>query len=304
MGHLATHLRWFKAIAMKPTPDELVIPDIRWAHQNARQEAVSGGDFALIVDQSEYETAGSKLKIILFQAKAASSGPAFAIDHITHRSGRRRTKLQWTPNAEKLLFAIRDQIVGKFTAEHTNTIKSLLSVQMKYERYQLEALLRTHFRGQLLADQQRDWCYYSVWHTDSLPEAVSLKNVAASLYQGKSFALPKEHKIKGAYQFHEVLAGAFYENDSKGIQIKLNELPRFLERIEEITPQIDFLVMGRTIGPLLKGALKNTHSLSKPLVGTVNIQSWHHQKPTDYRSVALNDQKLEDEESADNTPEP
>lgn len=73
-------------------------------------------------------------------------------------------------------------------------VRRALPTRMDTDRYQLEALVRTHFRGQLITDQQRRCCFYSVWRPDMLPHAIGLHNVAGEPRSSRS-----RHRIHDAY---------------------------------------------------------------------------------------------------------
>ncbi|WP_211396721.1 hypothetical protein [Agrobacterium tumefaciens] len=145
-------------------------------------------------------------------------------------------------------------------------VRRALPTRMDADRYQLEALVRTHFRGQFITDQQRRWCYYSVWRPDMLPQAIGLHDVAGGLLDGELVRLPRSLDLRQPACFHDLLIEALFHDGVVGLRVPLSRFTTFKERIEELLPRIDFLIAGRMIGPQLENTLKATHKLSNPLV--------------------------------------
>lgn len=266
MGHLASHLQWLRVIAQEMYPNDVEIPEIIWAYQNARQEAQSGSDFALIADQSSHDEPTTTLRIALFQAKKLQPGSQIKVDHIT-RSTNQTEGLNWTRDAKRLLNAARRQMLSAGQGVNLRGIEALLLRDMQREHYQLEALLRTHFRGHVLANSDRRWVYYSIWRKDDLPSVEDIGNIVINLYSRSDFAKPMTYTVKGGVRFHDILADALYSRGEFGLELNINKVDSFIEGLQQTLPQIDFLLAGKkSIDPRVKHALRKTHVLSPPLV--------------------------------------
>lgn len=265
MGHLASHLRWLQMYIERWYPGEAGMPNIQWAYQTKPQEAESGADFALIANFRDYDDS-PWFKIVLVQAKRCEH-QSISIGHITRKQDGTKT-LPWTPDASSLLSKARLQLLGAECKAADVNIESILKSPMPSEHYQLEALVRTHFRGQMISGLDIPWVFYSAWKKTGLPTIVGLEDVIAKLYSAeqKSFSEPTSYKMQDDQPFHRLIPDALFTEREIGLEIRLDQIESAVAELQELRPRLDFILAGLPeIHPELEATIRKTHILSPSL---------------------------------------
>ena len=295
MGHLASSLGWF-ALACAGQFDPADFQDlstIMWAHQSKTEEASSGVDFGIVAgrmcsnDQPTYN-------IAMFQAKKAkqhilASKLEFAVDQPI-RLRKKDTIRNRNPN-DPLFRELVSAAKNVMSTLSDDDAEALLATEMLRPAFQIEALIRTYLRGNLLADKRGEWCHYVLWPVPivhqavdedevvrepvPMPRAVSLTSVTGSLDRPSTRCEPmKETSIVDV--IYQVLS-----NGGSGAYIEVGEsgLKTLVKDAAELLPGLHFVGTGDagSSGGLIEAF--NAAGLEVDLVSPSACAPWQPEPP-------------------------
>jgi len=282
LGNFTSNIYWYAKHYRELDP-ELIFPDVRFVHQKKRNESVSGVDFGLMSVVGPFNGDDTIIKIALFQAKeekGTKENPYIDISHITHRKKKQSASTE-TPNKKTNRFFVSDDLIELISQAHKENcriiddrrsyiIDGILRKDMPYEHYQIEALLRAHFRGVSISKRLSRWCFYAIWRRYEEPMAATIQNVATSIHKNdnKIGSMLVSMQNKSDSLINIINSSLLIPNSEFGLEIKLGHVPSFLEYINDIENNIDFILYSKEPSAILQldKKIENTHCVSRGLI--------------------------------------
>ena len=291
MGHLASQVDWYGRLAAAEAAAssvELVLPDIRWAHQEKNQEARTGVDFGLLCNPSGENGPDTEVRLVLLQAKRAFLNrhgvERFSVSQPTGLRGLTKDAAWPALDNRMVAYCLKAALLnhrsdpGAFSPEDIVSVLNRNPAELP--RYQLESLLRTQFQLAARGKVDGPWCLYAVWRrpppeqSPPPPLAVPLGVVAQHLRIAEEWRFNRPGEVgltpgdESCHDLIAVLASALgYGPSSFGLRLRLSEVESAIGEACRLLPRLSLVTSSSSEsgGLALARAITNDFQVSSSL---------------------------------------